>query len=203
MFDSCRHTSLLALAALLVSGPACATLIAFTDMKLDDSERLLVVGQVCSQRHKEAQVEARRVETDPITFWARVTCAPYGDLAGYPALKTAECEKRDGKWECKSASHALRIKVRAEHLVVEYSAYVTPEAAVEIVAFASGETIFNNLDVSGLVSGRCRVSDGSTVPFPGARNYNISCAAQSASITKDCWEGRCRLFFTDVDYSIP
>jgi len=199
VFESSRIASVLAFAGLLMSGSASATLVASTDVKLSDDERLFVVERVCGDRHKEARVEARRIETDPITFWVRVTCAPYGALSGYPALKTAECKKRDGNWECDAASHALRIKLRTEDLVVEYADYVSSDAAAEIVAFASGETIFNNLDVSGLVSGRCRVSDGSTVPFPGARNYNISCAAQSASITKDCWEGRCRLFFTRVD----
>jgi hypothetical protein len=139
----------------------------------------------------------------PKTLWAQVTCVPYGTVAGYPALKTGECENAEGKWDCERVSLALRLKVRSRDVVVAYGDGVTADDAVEIVKYASSVSTFNGLDVSGLIFGRCRVGDGRTVPFAGARNFTISCDAPAISITKDCWEGRCRLFFTDVNYAIP
>jgi hypothetical protein len=95
------------------------------------------------------------------------------------------------------------MRVRSEDLLVEYVDSVTPAAAIELVKFVSGSSTFNGQDVSVLLAGRCRISDGRTVPFPGALNFNFTCDGPSASITKDCWDSQCRFFFTEFGIWVP
>jgi hypothetical protein len=95
------------------------------------------------------------------------------------------------------------MNVRSEELLVEYVDSVTPAAAIELVTFVNDSSNFNGQDVSVLLAGRCRISDGHTIPFPGALNFDFSCDGPRASITKDCWDSRCRFFFTDFGIWVP
>ena len=175
------------------------TLDAPTQIELSGLESQMLVLRVCGQRQEKAEITLRRDVMVPESLLARVTCVSYGTVAGYPALKIGRCQKAEGKWDCQGVTPALRI----HDVVVEYVDAVTADEAVEITKYASSLATSNGLDVSGYVVGNCRVGNGRTVPFPGARNFTIACDAPALSITKDCWEGRCRLFVTDVDRSIP
>jgi hypothetical protein len=170
---------------------------------LDARERAELESQVCGRGQKAELIDAQRFHTTPPTLSALITCVPYGQIGGYPALKTGVCEKAGTEWTCKDPALALRMHVRSEELLVEYVDSVTSAAAIELVKFVSSASTFNGQNVSVLLVGRCRISDGHTAPFPGALNFNYNCDGPSASITKDCWGDRCRLFFTDFGIWVP
>jgi hypothetical protein len=172
-------------------------------VKLGARERGYMEAQICGDGKKAEVIDAQRVQTKPQILSARITCVPYGAIAGYPALKTGECEKTSVQWNCGPPVPALRMVIRSEELLMEYVDNVTPDAAIEIVKFVSSESTFNGQNIAMLLVGRCRISDGRTAPFPGAINFNYACDGPSASITKDCWDSQCRLFFTDFGVSVP
>jgi hypothetical protein len=87
----------------------------------------------------------------------------------------------------------------AGEVVLAYTEHIAPESAVEIATYASTVRSFNGRDVPAFPVGTCSISDGRSVPFKGAINFELACDGYSASITKDCWEERCRLFFTAFD----
>jgi hypothetical protein len=195
--------SIAVLASVLLSGPSSATLIPSEEVKLSTRERVFLQHHICGDGQKVEQIRAERIETEPVSILAHIVCFPHATLAGYPALKTGECEKTYGTWKCDRVLPALRMNLRSEELVLEYSDSVSPDAAVEVIKFANSASTFNGRDVSGLLVGRCRVSDGRTIPFPGAVTFSIQCQGPAAKITKDCWDRRCRMFFTDFGVWVP
>ena len=198
------HWRLIAVLAGVVSSDlAFATLVASEEVNLGVRERVLLEQRICGNHQKAERIKAERIETDPATILAHVVCVPHTTFAGYPSLKTGECEKTNGKWKCGRALPALKIKLRSGELVLEYSDSVSPDAAIEVVKYANSVSTFNGRDVSGLLAGRCRVGDGRTITFPGAINFSIQCEGPTAEITKDCWDDQCRMFFTAFDVWIP
>ncbi len=83
--------------------------------------------------------------------------------------------------------------------MLAYTERIAPESAVEIATYASTVRSFNGRDVPAFPLGRCSISDGQSIPFKGAINFDLACDGYRASITKDCWERGCRLFFTAFD----
>lgn len=203
MMASWLWRSIAVLLGLASCGQAFATMILSEKAELGVRDRAYLENHICGEGQKAEQIDAQRVQTKPPTISARITCAPYGTIAGYGALKTGECEKTNVEWSCGQPVPALRMKMHSEDLVLEYADSVTPSAAIDVVKFVSGISTFNGQSVATLLVGRCRISDGRTAPFPGAVNFNYVCAGPSASITKDCWKNQCRLFFTDFGISVP
>jgi hypothetical protein len=195
--------SIAVLAGITWAGYASATIIPSEKVALDARERAKLESRVCGHGQKADLIDAQRFQTTPLTLSARITCVPYGHIAGYPALKTGVCEKSGARWTCEDPALALRMQVRSKELLVEYVDSVTPAAAVELVKFVSSASTFNGQNTSALLVGRCRISDGHTAPFPGALNFNYNCDGPSASITKDCWDSQCRVFFTDFGIWVP
>jgi len=199
-----QHWALIAvLAGITWPGYASATMIPSEKVALDARERAELESRVCGRGRKAELIDAQRFQTRPPTLSARITCVPYGQIAGYPALKTGVCESSGAEWACKDPTLALRMQVRSKELLVEYADSVTPADAVELVKFVSSSSTFNGQNTSALLVGRCRISDGHTAPFPGALNFNYNCDGPSASITKDCWGSQCRVFFTDFGIGVP
>jgi hypothetical protein len=180
-----------------------ATMISSEKVVLGARERVQLESRVCGDGKQAELVDAERVETKPPSLSVRIACAPYGAIAGYTALKTGECEKSGAKWSCGEPALALRMHIRSEDLLVEYVDSVSADVAIQLVKFVNETSTFNGQDVSVLLSGSCRISDGHTVPFPGALNFNLACGGPEASITRDCWNSQCRFFFTDFGIRDP
>ena len=180
-----------------------ATMIPSEKIEVGAREQGQLEAHICGAGHKAERIDARRIQTNPPTLTARVTCISREAFAGYPILKTGSCEKGVAGWKCGSPVPALRMRIHSEELLLEYADSVTPSSAIELVKFVRSVPTFNGHDVSMLLVGRCRISDGHTAPFPGALNFNYDCDGPSASITKDCWENHCRLFFTEFGISVP
>jgi hypothetical protein len=179
-----------------------ATVLSSEKVKLGLRDQAQLQVRICGSGQKADQVDAQRVRVVPLTITARITCAPFGVVAGYPALKIGYCAKIV-EWSCDPLVPALRMKFLADDLVLEYAKSVTSSDAIEIARFVSSASGFNGQDVRGLLVGRCRIGNGSKALFPGAVNFAYSCDGPSASITKDCWKGPCRFFFTDFDVLVP
>jgi hypothetical protein len=173
------------------------------EVDLDSRDRSYLQTRICGDGRKAERINGRRVQTTPPTLSVGIICAPNGSIANHQVLKTGECEKTNVEWNCGPPVQALRMKIHSEDLVLEYTDGVTPNDAIEIVSFIRGVSGFNGQDVGALLVGRCRISDGRTAPFLGAVNFNYVCDGPSASITKDCWENRCRLYFTDFGVWVP
>ena len=129
-----RHwTSIAVLAGIAWVSYAPATMIPSEKVALDARERVQLESRVCGHGEKAELIDAQRVQTTPPTLSARITCVPYGLIAGYPALKTGECEKSGIEWTCQKPTLALRMRVHSEDLLIEYVDSVTPAAAIELV----------------------------------------------------------------------
>jgi hypothetical protein len=159
-----------------------------------------VLEQSCGSTRKGSdEIEAWRYLGATKQIYVHVICAPYGAVAGLPALKIADCDNTKGRWNCDHILPALRIGLPAGEVVLAYSAHIAPESAVEIATYASTVRSFNGRAVPAFPVGVCAISDGQSVPFEGAINFELACDGYRARITKDCWEKRCRLFFTAFD----
>ena len=195
--------SIAALVGIAWGSHVFATMIPSEKIKLGAREHGQLEVQICGNGQKAERIDAQRIQSDPITLTARVTCISHEAFADYPIVKTGECEKGAAGWKCGIPVPALRMRIYSEELLLEYADGVTPGSAIELVNFVRGVPTFNGQDVSMLLVGRCRISDGHSSPFPGALNFNYDCEGPSAKITKDCWEKQCRLFFTQFGIWIP
>ena len=203
MTASLHWKSIAALAGIAWASYSFATMIPSEKLKLGAREQGQLEAQICGDGQKAERIDAQRIQTNPPTLTARVTCVSHEAFAGYPVLKTGECEKGVAGWKCSGPVAALRMQILSDELLLEYVDSVTPGNAIELVKFIRSVPTFNGQNVSMLLAGRCRISDGHTSPFPGALNFNYDCEGPSASITKDCWENRCRLFFTEFGIWVP
>jgi len=178
---------------------AYATLIPTEDVTLSARDKLVLETQACGVGHKAGQLKSWHYLGDGRKVHVEIDCVPFGTIAGLPALKIATSGNTSGRWACPEIATALRMTFATGEALLSYADSMTPETAIEIATYATTARSVNGHDRSAQLSGRCRVYDGKSVPFEGAISFNLGCEGWKASITKDCWENRCRLFFTAFD----
>jgi hypothetical protein len=159
---------------------AHATSIANEPVTLSAGDQLALESQACGVGHKAGQLKSRRPVGDRKEIRVEIDCVPFGTIAGLPALKIATCDNTSGRWTCPEIATALPMKFATGEALLSYADAMTPATAIEIATCAATVRSADGRDVAATLSGRC-------------------CDGWRASITRDCWDNRRRLFFTAFD----
>ena len=194
-----RFTTIVALVMVGASPGAYATLAATEYVTLSARDKWALESQACGAGRKAGKLESWRFLGGSKEIYVEIDCRPFGTIAGLPALKIATCDNTSGRWACPEIATAPRMTFATGEALLSYADSVTPETAIEIATYATTVRSVNGRDVAAQLSGRCWVYDEKSIPFEGAISFNLRCEGWEASITKDCWENRCRLFFTAFD----
>ena len=179
------HGSLFAL--LMMSAPF-ADATAVPDGGAFASEARMLGARHCGTRNA-SQLTPRDGRFD-------LVCSPHALIGGHPESEVWRCE-RDARrnWTCGDSQRATLRRVGGRDVLLSRGAAVPSRTAIDVLRFVAVtyDHTFNGRDLTAMIGGRCAVADVGR-PFAGAESYELTCGREQLTVTRDCYQGRCRLY---------
>lgn len=125
-----------------------------------------------------------------------LVCSPHALIGGHPESEVWRCD-RDARqrWSCDDSQRATLRRVGGRTVLLSRGDAVPAQTAVDVLRFiaVTYDHTFNGRDLAAMIGGRCAVA-GAGRPFAGAESYELTCGRERLTVTRDCFQGRCRLF---------
>jgi hypothetical protein len=130
---------------------------------------------------------------------ASVRCRAHAKEGETPVARVAQCEKKGRAWTCAPARDALMITMSDDSVLALVSVGVRTAEAIQTVNTVADLSVppFQNGAIE-VLQDQCSIRQLPERLFKGATHFSVDCTGGTLSVTRDCWDGRCRFFITNA-----
>lgn len=194
MFKVLAASAALIASVVLAAGVAAAAAAPIGKTSLSAADQKRMAAASCAEAGLDSAT-ARAAGASRLA--ASVRCKPHGKEGEVPVARVAQCEKAGGAWKCAPAREALMLTMYDDSVLALVYEGVRAAEAIQTVTTVAGMSVppFQNGAID-VLQDQCSIRQLPERAFKGATHFGVDCTGGTLSVTRDCWNGRCRFFIT-------